>query len=1143
MDKAQIKKFSQYARSTLIPEMEQAISIWKNANIVQWWVQIWNHSYNDSLSLKYSSAVTSLKKQIEKKWEKALAEEAAYIWFNRIVALRFMEVNRYLPTRSSLFVSDDDTWIPEIVKNIDSERNNCWCDKNAIDQYIWKYDTQSIQELYGLILVSICNKLSEYYWFMFSKIDDWTALLFPRTILNASHILRDKNNGMLNIVDEDRKEVEIIWWIYQYYISERKAELDSSNEKLQNSEEIAASTQLFTPEWIVKYIVHNTIGKLDSKDELLLTHKIKTENNFDYDVSDLSKFKVLDPASWSGHILVRAYDVLKEVYLQRWHDIDDIPAMILKDNLYWFDIDERAHQLACFAILMKAKADDKNIEKKVDITKNIICIKENNKFEDVDEKRYPHVRSFLKIWYNASMYGSLIRIPSDIDIEKTEEEFEKFQKENWLVADSICTQNEFEVLLHQTELLDDLYDCVVANPPYKGWGKLDLNYWKFLANNYPKEKYDLFCAFITRCLELVKVWWLFWSVTMHARMFLSSYEDFRKQLCDCYLIDSLIHHWTRWFPEISWEVVQTCSFIIKNSIQNNKNWTFVDLRNYKSAEEKENWLKNIVKNINSEKVFYKSKNDLSKIPWCPIAYWVTENFIKTFNKENKRIEEYWEAKSWIMTWNDNRFLRLWFEVNKKKIGFNCKKEDYLNSKYDWYTLNKWWTYRKRYWNLEYIVYLSKQWEAITNSWWNYRLRDDFYYFKSWFTRSEVTTWKISFRYSDNWSLFWSTWPMVFIDFDNKFGPYLLWILNSNIAHYIFNIINPTIHYNVACVSSLPIIIDESLLTDINWLVINSVNISKQDRDSFETSWDFKEHPLIEFKWNNDLILNCFAEWHNKCVERAQNIKNNEEELNKIFNKIYWLEWEIDPTVSDDDITIRKADRTKDIKSLLSYIIWCVMWRYSLDQEWLVYAWWEFDKSKYTKFKADDDGIIPILDNVYSDDDIVERTEEFIEKVRWKETLNENLNWIAETFEKSASKTSKQIIREYYQKWFYEDHVKTYQKRPIYWLFVSNPNDRKKSAFKALVYMHRIDGTTIQELRRKYVQDYQSKLHEELARIENDNTKQKRVDEIHKISAELTDYANRLKDFAINNPWTIDLDDWVKVNYAKFAKAWLVADIL
>ena len=743
MDKAQIKKFSQYARSTLIPEMQQAISIWKNANIVSWWVQIGNHSYNDSLSLRYSSAVTSLKKQIDKKWEKALAEEAAYIWFNRIVALRFMEVNKYLPTRSSLFSSNDNTWIPEIVKNIDSERNNCWCDKNAIDEYIWKYDIQSIQELYGLILVSICNKLSEHYWFMFSMIDDWTALLFPRTIINDSHILRDKTNWMLNIVDEDWKEVEIIWWIYQYYISERKAELDSSNDKLQNSEEIAASTQLFTPEWIVKYIVHNTVGKLDN---LKLSHKIKTENSFDYDVSDLSKFKVLDPASWSGHILVRAYDVLKEIYIQRWHTIDDIPAKILSNNLYWFDIDERAHQLACFAILMKAKADDKNIEKKVDITKNIICIKENNKFEDVNEKKYPLVRSFLKIWYNASMYGALIRIPSNINIKKTKEEFEKFQKENWLVADSICSQNEFEVLLHQTELLNDLYDCVIANPPYKWGDKLDELYKKFLSIYYPEEKSDLFAAFIFRCYELAKNSWYIGMVTMQWWMFISTFQKFRNKLVDICLIDSLIQHWPHGFPEISWEIVQTCSFIL-NKWNNKKLWKYLNLEKFKTADEKE---KKLIQSCIKDDFIEKDQNDFKKIPWTPIIYWLSNNTLKAF--ENEKMWDVSDLSEWIHTRDNERFLRLWHETSYNKFSLNNE-----GSSKKRFPINKWWKYRKWFWNNDYVINRENDWKEIRNSK-KASIGDDTHFLEEWVSYTCVTSWDRTFRYSPNWYLYDVSWP-------------------------------------------------------------------------------------------------------------------------------------------------------------------------------------------------------------------------------------------------------------------------------------------------------------------------------------------------------------------------------------------------
>ena len=1139
MDKAKIKKFSQYARSKLIPEMEQLIKYRKSAQKISWWISVWNHIFNDSLSLNYSKAIDSLSKKVDKDWLEKIAEEAAYIRFNRIVALRFMEVNKYLPTKTSLFNSSDWTGIPDIVKNIDNELINCWCDKRAIEEYVWKYDPQSIQELYGIILVSLCNKLSDHYWFMFSEIDDWTVLLFPRTILDASHILRDKNNWILNIVDEDWKEVEIIWWIYQYYISEKKDDLfEAAKTKKQKfgKNELWAVTQLFTPKWIVKYMVQNTVWKtwLQNYPNLELQKKwefyIKWESDSHVKISSPEELTLLDPACWSWHILVVGFEVLFEIYKSAWYMDEDIPELIINNNLYWFEIDERAHQLACFAVLMKAKQYDKNIENKVNIWDHIICIWENNNYDKIDEEKYPNLRSFVKLWYNWKVYGSLMKM-NEVEINEEEilKEYEEYIK-YWTLFDHVIYDGELNNLIHQYHLMHNQYVCVVANPPYMWGGNMDEDIKFFVNKEYSDYKSDLFAPFVVKCLDYCIKSWKIWLVTPFVWMYIQSYENLRKNILDNTYIASLVKpSYTAFFESA---IVPLCSYCIEKHT-NYSEWKYFDLWYLWWADEQAPKLLEWIKNSDKKYLYSRDQNNYKKIPWSPISYIISESVYKVF-EDNESIWNICDPRQWIITWDNDRFLRLWFEVDNKKIN---KK---------WFYHNKWWEYRKWYWNQEYVINWENEWYEIKNFkiWWKLRSRPQNleYNFKESISRSMITSSAFSARYYPNTFTFNVAWLSCFPEKENI--KYILWLLNTNLINFLTKSLNPTMNMNVGDLSRLPVLISSENKNMVDGFSNTNINISKQDRDSFETSWDFKEHPLIEFKWNNDLILNCFTEWHNKCVERTQNIKNNEEELNKIFNKIYGLEWEIDPTVSYDDITIWKADRTKDIKSLLSYIIWCIMWRYSLDQEWLIYAWWEFDKSKYTKFKADDDGIIPILDKDYSDDDIVERTKEFVKKVWWDAFLDGNLNWIAESLEPSSNKTADQVIRDYYNKWFYDDHCQTYQKRPIYRLFVSNPSKPKDSAFKALVYMHRYSETTIQDLRRNYVQNYQQKLLEERSRIENNNDKvsQKRVAEIDKINSELTAYANKLKDFAETRQWGIDLDDWVKVNYWMFMDAGIVAKI-
>ena len=1152
MDKAQIKKFSQYARSTLIPEMQQAISSWKNANIVQGWVQIWNHSYNDSLSLKYSSAVTSLKKQIDKKWEKALAEEAAYIWFNRIVALRFMEVNKYLPTKSSLFSSSDNTWIPEIVKNIANEWNNCGCDKDAINEYVWRSDINSIQELYSLILVSICNKLSEHYWFMFSKIDDWTALLFPRTILNASHILRDKTNGMLNIVDEDWKEVEIIWWIYQYYISEKKDELiNASRQKNQKfgKDELWAVTQLFTPRWIVEYMVQNTVWKtwLQNYPNLELQKKwkfyIKWESDTHIKIDSPKELTLLDPACWSWHILVVGFDILFEIYKTYWYMDEDIPELIIKNNLYWFEIDERAHQLACFAVLMKAKYYDKDIEKKVNIWDHIICIWENNYYDKIDKVKYPNLRSFVELWKNWKVYGSLMKM-NEVEINREEilKEYEAFKKEQWLFADTIITDNQLNELILQYTLMHNLYMCVVANPPYMWGSNMDSTIKEFVSKEYWDYKSDLFAPFIVKCMNYCKKNWRIGLMTPFTRMYIASYIKLREYILDSNMIESLIQPELHSFFDSAY--VSVCTFVLSLSPSNWK-WIYFWLENFYWADKQKKKVIEWIKDPNSNFVYSRDQDDFKSIPWNPIIYAASDKLIKTFS--NKKIEDNATVTNWLFTCNNNLFLRLWYEIDYTEFESKCKsQEESRNSLKKRYPYNKWWNFRRRYWNHEFVVYFKNFWEKISkyrvDNWQSKTFPWQNNYFQPSISRSLISSSKISVRYYPSWFVFDIAGSSIFPTNKDEIL-YLLWFMASEIAAKYLWMINPTINYQVWDIKKLPLIWgNKDQKSIISNIVQKNIQLTKEDRDSFETSRNFLKHPLINRKTN--WLDNSFNNLEEYTRKNFNELKNNEEELNKIFNKIYWLEWEIDPTVEDKDITIRLADRVRDAKSFLSYIIWCMMWRYSLDQEWLVYAWWDFDKSKYKTFKADDDGIIPILDRDYSDDDIVERTKEFVKKVWWENTLNENLNWIAESLDSESNKTADQVIRDYYNKEFYDNHCQIYQKRPIYWLFVSNPAKPKDSAFKALVYMHRYSETTIQDLRRNYVQNYQQKLLEERARIENNNDKasQKRVAEIDKINTELTAYANKLKDFAETHQWGIDLDDWVKVNYWMFMDADIVAKI-
>ena len=1150
MDKARIKKFSQFARSKLIPQMWEMIDFWMWAEEVSWWLRVGTKFFNDSNIDKYTDARKSLMYEINKHGKESVAEQAAYIRFNRIIALRYMEIHRYLPIKSSLFTSDDWWQNPDIIKNAIYEYAQCGLDEKLVFDLESKHD---YAELYRFMFIGLCNQLSHDYWFIFSKIDNRSILLFPKDILSTSHIINNTTSWLLQIPDGDWQEVEIIWWMYQYYISERKEELDKSTDKLASWDDIAASTQLFTPEWIVKYLVHNTVGKLS---ESKLTHKIKTSHTFSYTIDDIESFKILDPAMGSWHILVRAYDVLKDIYKAKGYSVSQIPQLILTNNLYGFDICPRAEQLACFAVLMKAKADDDSIHTKVNIAKHLLCIEENNNFLEVDSEKYPNLRSFLQLRYNASLYGSLIRIPKNTDEAKIRKEFIQFQASWPLLAGGICDNQTLELLLHQTNLLSYYYDCVVANPPYKAGGKVDASYSKFLSTYYPDGKADLFAVFITRCLELCTHGWFIGMVTMHSWMFLSSYEEMRKELLQKYSIDSLVHHGAHGFPEISGEVVQTVSFIIHNNRDTHVLWIYIDLTHEKSAELKEEML---IKTIQSPSlvncIFERDQQTFGKIPGSPIAY---SSSIKIWDifQDNEKLWEYADPRGWLSTNDNEKFLRLWHEVISDKTSiFDHKKSK------KWFPMNKWGGNKKWYWLRDYLINYENDGsdlkELATKLYRSYSrtLKNIPFYFIPHIWWSAVTSNNMSARLYEVGFIFWAWGSWAFPE-ENQI--YLLWYFNSKVFSYLLFILNPTINLNSWDIRNLPIIFSKN---DIEKIVENCVSLSKLDRDLHHTSRDFQQSPLLIYKQNT--LEKSYQKFCDVWTENFFTLHGNEEELNRQFIEIYGLQNELTAELPLHEITIlqdeldtkqlkdhwneilksRQLPRKREViaKQLMSYILGCIMGRYSLDTPWLTYAWWERDASKYKTFLPDGDAVIPVLDDTYFEDDIVERTKEFIRTVWGKDNFTENLQRLAESLEPKSNKSNEVIIRDYRQKKFMDDHYSNYSKRPIYWYFASNPK-KWKAAFQAIVYLHRINNKTISRLRHEYLHKFQAKLEAEQERLQDhsDRDSEKRKTQLRSILSELAEYDKKLKNFA-DKEIIIDLDDGVKKNYWLFMKEWIVVE--
>ncbi len=1147
MDKNSIKKFAQYARSKLIPEMEKLVEMWDKATVVSWWINVAWDVLNDKPYLHYGKAHESLKREITRKGKKELAEQAAYIRFNRIVALRYMEMHNYLPTRSSFFESSDWSWSPDIVTRALDEYQTTWIDKETVFDLYWKKN----KELYAQLFISMCNKLSNEYGFMFWKLDDWTSLLFPMSLLDTNGIIKDDTNWLLSISDENRDEVEIIWWVYQYYISEQKDqyfEEEKTKKKKFWKKELWAVTQLFTPKWIVKYMVQNTVGKtwLQNYPDLELQKKwefyIEGESKEHVDITDPIELTLLDPACWSGHILVVGFEVLYEIYKKAWYSPKQIPQKIIENNLYGFEIDERAHQLACFAVLMKAKQYDEDIQNKVDITNHIICIWENNNFEKVDEVKYPDLREFLKLWYNWKVYWSLIKMDEvEIDEEKILSEFKIFERERGLL-DYVIDEDELKNLIHQYYLMSNKYVCVVANPPYMWWGKMDIVIKKFIVQNYKEYSSDLFSAFIIKNLEYTLTSWCLWFMTPFVWMFIQSYKNLRNILINNYTIDSLVELEYSWFD---WATVPVCTFVVDKNT--NYSWTYIKLSEFKWAELQEPKTLEAIKDKNCPYKYNVNQRDFLKIPESPISFWMPKQVIDLYR--NKTLWEFFVPKTWLKTWDTERFIRSWYEVNIENIWFWCKDRSEANNTHKKrFPINKWWDYRKWFWNNMLVVNRENDWKEIIEwceylntinvPWWIAINRD--FYFKESISCSAITSASNSFRFYKTWAIFDINFRSYFID-DEDTKRYLLWLLNSKIVWYFCKALGETMALNWNDLNRIPFFIDKSKLWNVVSIVKNLVNMYEIDWNSSELSYDFKWLPLIDK--NNGTLKASYKCYENKLVEKFEEAKKLETTLNEKFNETYWLENFIEPVISDDTIALKLPNLSFDIKSLLSYIIWCMQWRYSLDQEWLVYAWWNFDASKYKTFEADDDGILPVLYDSYFEDDVVDRTKEFVKEVWWEENFDENWVWLAQSIDEWSSKSADEIIRNYYNKSFMEDHFNTYQKRPIYRYFVSNSKKPKESAFKCIVYLHRYNKDTISIIRSKYLYKFQSKLEEELARLskEDSRTAEKRCEEIRKQLIELWDYDKLLKDFADKNI-ELDLDDWVKVNYTKLMDAWIVAKL-
>ena len=1153
----------------------------------------------------------ALEDHIQSKGFYQAMEDAAYSWFNRFAAIRFMELKGYLSHGYRVLSHPEGKREPEILEKAQYIDRLDGLTKDKIIQL--KLDSKE-EELYNRLLLAQCNELSRAMPFLFEKINDYTELLMPKYLLRNDSLVR----AMVNeIPEEDWDSVEIIGWLYQFYISEKKDEVIGSKKAIK-TEDIPAATQLFTPNWIVKYLVQNSLGAKwlstypSSSIKQEMEYYIEPAEQTPEVIEEIKKMTpatlnpeeltVMDPACGSGHMLVEAYNLLKSIYLERGYRKHDIPKLILEKNLYGLEIDGRAAQLSGFALMMKAREDDRQIIGN-GINLNILCLKatkhinvndtlrnldslltgqyssfpsEKYKFMGVvdgplfanqtmpEEKNrksqfiLENIKRLLELFAEAETLGSLIRIPSEIgnNLSTIKKEIESLDISGKLEGDAV---NLLEPIFRQAEVLYQKYDVVIANPPYMGGNGMNTILKDFAKTQYPYTKSDLFAMFIERGFEMAKNKIGFNAmVTMQSWMFLSSFEKCRELWLETKKIQSMAHLGARAFSTISGEVVTVTAFSFLNLHLKQFKPSFLRLIDG-DEEDKSQGI------INKSFLFnHTIQDNFKKIPGSPIAYWVSDKVREVFEK-GVNFCELSEVKSGVLTGKDSLFVRFWQEVDNSDIGrdLNSYEKMKIENK-KWIPITGGGEFRKWYGSLESVVNLKNEGEDIKNlEGNNYRLRSPKYYFKEGLNWKLVSSSQNSFRISPKKVLFGNA---VRTAFPPEKIFYYLGLFNTKIICEIIMCINPTLNLNNENVEIFPILkLNVSVSECINRIVRQLVILSEDDWNLFETSWDFEQLPVLKSSNKSENLNYSYKNYRSQCQQITDEMKQLEEENNRIFIEAYGLQDELTPDVPIKEITLfanpyyrnnsnltddeqEKKFKTDTIKELISYAIGCVMGRYSLDKPGLIYAHnvnIGFDPSQYKTFPADKDGIIPITDTEWFDDDVLVKLVKFIEAVWGKETLEENLDFIAESLNRRSGETSRDAIRRYFVNDFYKDHLKTYKKCPIYWLFSSG----KQKAFQALVYLHRYNMGTLSRMRTEYVLPLQGSISRHIEHLKKDKetaltsagTKiQKEINILGKQDEELLSFDEKLKHWA-DMKIELDLDDGVKVNYDKFGD--LLAEVM
>jgi len=1185
MDKNAIKKFAVWARTELIARVSlKGVEYGITEDNIE-------DANADSVGGKVLTADEKKQRQaliaeINDKGYKQVMEEVAYTWFNRFSALRFMEVNGYLPSHVRVFTDEENNFKPQII----TEAIHLDLDGLDMEKVYALKEAEKTEELYKYLLIVQCNALNKILPGMFQKIADYTELLLPDNLLREGSVIQQ----MIELIPEDdwKDAVQIIGWLYQYYNSEKKDDVFAAlkkNVKI-TKENIPAATQLFTPDWIVRYMVENSLGRLwleghpEVKEQLLPTEEEQSayaagnrdpedtkwhyyleeaeqepevqaqlaEIRKEYAALTPDQLKVIDPCSGSGHILAYMFDVLMKIYESYGYTTREAVASIVENNLYGLDIDDRAAQLAYFAVMMKARQYDRRFFSR-GIQPHVYAIVESNHIDKFavdyfcngDMKLTAGMDTIIRELLDAKEYGSILTVTPQ-DWSALYARFAEITEDINMSRETAL--RELLPLVQVAEALAQKYDVVVTNPPYMASSGMSKKLFSYVKKYYDDGRNDLYTVFILRCREFCKISGLLGMIAQLGWMSLTRSGQLRNTIYSSMYYLNMVHLGSRVFEELSGEVVKTSTFVMRKGILDEYQAAYCKVDNIEDNDAKECVL------LENKNIYNASLAETYEIEGAPLSYWLPRTMLPLFS--HSTIKDRFICRAGMQTGNNDLFLRYWHEVSNINT-------DHFNNGTKWFSYNKGGSQRKWYGNLDLVVDWENngfdikafkkhrlelgEIEKKNSECWNSE-----FYFVEGATWSSIASGTPMFRFTSNESIFDIKGPTCFAQKQVSHEELLqiLGYLNSPIVSTILKILSPTLDCNPGTVSRLPYknCIDNSIITD---KVKNCMELSKADWDSFETSWDFRHHPLLR---KVPTIAEAFDQWQAECDERFNQLKANEEELNRIFIDIYGLQDELTPEVENKDVTVRKADLGRDIRSFISYAVGCMFGRYSIYREGLVYAGGKWNYNTYedaawlcdgkpdviefykqTHFMPDEDNIIPICDDEYFTDDIVGRFVEFVEAVYGTDTLDENLKFIADAL--GGKGQPKDVIRNYFLSDFYSDHCKIYQKRPIYWLFDSG----KKNGFKALIYMHRYQPDTIARIRTDYVHEQQARYRTAIAdleqRIANASTGErvklnKKRTTLQAQDTEIRVYEEKIHHLA-DQMISIDLDDGVKKNYAIF----------